>query len=104
MTQRGIYRVKAARSASAAQGDGALLWEIPLAVNGPAEESQLIPAERGQAGAKSFVDASEHTDSASPMQLQGVDLWKWLIGLMLVLLLAELLLAARSTSRVEVVS
>ena len=104
LTQRGIYRVKAARSASAAQGDGALLWEIPLAVNGPAEESQLIPAERGQAGAKSFVDASEHTDSASPMQLQGVDLWKWLIGLMLVLLLAELLLAARSTSRVEVVS
>ena len=36
------------------------------------------------------------------MQLEGVDLWKWLIGLMLVLLLAEMLLAARSTSREEV--
>ena len=36
------------------------------------------------------------------MQLAGIDIWKWLIGLMLVLLLAEFLLAARSTSRVEV--
>ncbi len=104
LTQRGIYRVKAVRSDDAAPGDGVPLWEIPLAVNGPAEESQLIPAERSQAEAKSFVDASAQAYSASPMQLEGVDMWKWLIGLMLVLLLAEFLLAARSTSRVEVAS
>ncbi len=103
LTERGIYRVRAQRNDDAGQGDGALLWEVPLAVNGPAEESQLIPMERAQSGEKSFVDASAHAESTTPMQLQGVDLWKWLIGLMLVLLLAELLLAARSASRVEIV-
>ncbi len=63
-----------------------------MAVNGPAEESQLVPAQKSQAGVKSFVDASAQAYSASPMQLEGVDLWKWLVGLMLVLLLAEFLL------------
>lgn len=100
LAQRGIYRVKAERSE--AHGDGALLWEIPLAVNGPAEESQLVPAQKGQAGAKSFVDVSAQAYSVAPMELEGIDLWKWLIGLLLVLLLVEFLLAARSTSRVEV--
>jgi hypothetical protein len=113
LTRRGIYRVKAERSDNApsngaAQGDGALLWEIPLAVNGPAEESQLTPLQKSQADqgsmvpAKGFVDDSEHSNTAAPMQLQGVDLWKLLIGLMLALLLAESLLAARSISRAEV--
>ena len=41
------------------------------------------------------------TYTDAPVQLQGVDLWKWLIGLMLAGLLAEFLLAARSTTRVE---
>jgi len=101
LTRRGIYRVKATRNDSAAQGAGATIWEIPLAVNGPAEESLLNPAERSQSGATSFVDASAQAYSASPLQLEGVDLWKWLIGLVLVLLLAELLLAGRSISRGE---
>jgi hypothetical protein len=104
LTQRGIYRVKAARSEDTPQADRSPLWEIPLAVNGPAEESQLIPAPRGQAEAKSFVDASTQAYSASPMKVEGADLWKWLIGTMLVLLLAELLLAARSSLRVEAAS
>ena len=101
LTRRGIYRVKAVRSDAAAQGDGTLLWEIPLAVNGPAEESQLDPERKNQAGVTSFVDATAQAYSASPLQLEGVDLWKWLVGLVLVLLLAELLLAGRSTSRAE---
>ena len=71
-------------------------------MNGPAEESRLVPAQKGQAGTKNFVDASAQAYSVAPMQLEGIDIWKWLIGLMLVLLLAEFLLAARSTSRVEV--
>ena len=50
LTRRGIYRVKAERSDAAAPGDGALLWEIPLAVNGPAEESQLAPVQKSQVG------------------------------------------------------
>ncbi|MGA2256206.1 MAG: BatA domain-containing protein [Thermoguttaceae bacterium] len=99
LTRRGIYRVKAARSDGAAQSDGAILWEIPLAVNGPAEESQLNPVRQSLAGITSFVDASAQAYSASPLQLEGVDLWKWLVGLMLAGLLAELLLAGRSTSR-----
>ncbi len=102
LTRRGIYRVKAERNNGTARGEGALLWEIPLAVNGPAEESQLTPVQKGQAGAKSFVDVSAQAYSVAPMELEGVDLWKWLVGLMLVLLLVEFLLAARSTSRVEV--
>ena len=81
-----------------------MLWEIPLAVNGPAEESQLAPDRKSQGGGKSFVDVSAQVYSVAPMQLEGVELWKWLIGLMLVLLLAELLLAARSASRAEAAS
>jgi hypothetical protein len=104
LTQRGIYRVKAVRGDGAAQGDGAVLWEIPFAVNGPAEESQLIPVERNQAGSTSFIDASAEAYSASPVQLEGVDSWKWLVGFVLALLLVELLLAGRSTSRGEAAS
>ena len=98
LTRRGIYHVSAAQS-----DGGASLWEIPRAVNGPAEESQLAPAQTSQVAVTSFVDATAQAYSSSPLQLQGVDLWKWLIGLLLVLLLAEFLLAARSTSRGEAV-
>jgi hypothetical protein len=101
LTRRGIYRVRAERGGDGAKRAGALLWEIPLAVNGPAEESKLDPEQKGPAEANSFVDASAQIISGSPMQWRGVDLWKWLIGLVLALLLAECLLAARSTSRVE---
>jgi len=101
LTQRGIYSVKAERNDGAARADGALLWEMPLAVNGPKEESQLAPVQKSQAEANSFVDASAQAYSATPLQLEGIDLWKWLVGLVLVLLLAELLLAARSISRRE---
>jgi hypothetical protein len=102
LTQRGVYHVKAARNDGEGRGDGTLLWEIPLAVSGPAEESLLAPSQKGRTGGKTFVDASAQAYSVAPMRLEGVDFWKWLIGLMLALLLAEFLLAARSTSRVEV--
>ena len=109
LTQRGTYRVKAMRNSAsggngAAHNDEGLLWEIPLAVNGPAEESKLVPAQTGQARSTSFVDASAQVYAVAPMQLEGVNAWKWLIGLVLVLLLAEFLLAARSTSRGEAAS
>jgi hypothetical protein len=41
---------------------------------------------------KSLVELSAQVSSAAPLQLGGVDVWKWLIGLMLFLLLAEFLL------------
>jgi hypothetical protein len=112
LVRRGIYHVKAFRGGTAPQSESsqnavppaenALLWDIPVAVNGPASESQLVPVQKSQAAGKSFVEVSSETYSAEPLQLEGVDFWKWLVGLMLVLLLAEFLLAARSTSRGEV--
>jgi hypothetical protein len=101
LTQRGLYRVRAERGDKASQGDAALLWEVPLAVNGPAEESQLVPAQKSLSEGQGFVDDSAQAYSALPLQIEGIDLWKWLLGLVLVLLLAELLLAARSMTRRE---
>ena len=104
LTRRGIYRVRAQRGDNGgAGGAGGLLWEIPLAVNGPAEESELVPPKASE-GAKGFVDVSAEVFSASPLELEGIDLWKWLVGLVLALLLAEFLLAARSTTRGEAAS
>jgi hypothetical protein len=133
LTQRGIYRVKAQRGDTAAGSSqdaaspesGPLLWEIPVAVNGPAAESELVPVAKSGAEGKSFVDVSAQAYSVSPQTQEGIGLWKWLsdllpdglrhvaemiaaiavwkwlMGLMLALLLAELLLAARSASRGE---
>jgi len=98
LTERGIYRVQAARG-GAATGEDSRLWEIPVAVNGPAEESQLAPARQTEAGQRSFVDVTAEASSSSPLQFQGVDLWKWLVVLVLVLLLAELLVAAGAATK-----
>jgi hypothetical protein len=118
LAERGIYHVKAMRGDTAggdSQSDsvpggsvpggsaGALLWDIPLAANGPAEESRLTPVRQGQTEGNSFTDASAIAYAQSPIQIAGLDIWKLLIALMLVLLLAEFLLAARSTSPAEVV-
>ena len=115
LTERGIYRVRAERgdSTAASKADpnskpagpdsAALLWEIPLAVNGPAEESELQPS-KDQAGVSRFIDVSAQVYTESPLEFQGIDIWKWLIGLVLALLLAEFLLAARTTPRPEVAS
>ena len=129
LTQRGIYHVRGATQgvpdrpgAPGGEPAGAsdplraaansLLWDIPVAVNGPADESRLVPIVKGPTSEggfpeKGIVDFSAQAPSAAPLQLGGTDVWKWLIGLMLFLLLAEFLLTqstgnpARAASHAE---
>ncbi|MEI8372737.1 MAG: BatA domain-containing protein [Planctomycetota bacterium] len=103
-SRRGVYRVTATRPSDSGEGEGTRLWEIPMAVNGPAEESMLAIDGAGKAKSdqNSFSDATSQAYSIAPVTKEGVDsLWKWLIGLAMVLLLAELLLAVKYTARVE---
>jgi len=104
-TQRGIYRVTAARandSADGAAGEEAKLWELPLAVNGPADESELIVSQLGKAaGGRNFIAVASAGATVKTTANEDVDIWKWLIGLVLCLLLAELYVAAKSTPRTE---
>ncbi len=95
-THRGIYRLAASRSQDAQEEK---LWDVPLAVNGPAEESRLAPAEGGQArggqarGGRSFLEVAQSVSGTIPL-LEGRDLWKWMIGLVLVGLIGEMGLRA----------
>ena len=104
-TQRGIYRVSAARgndSAEGAPGEDAQLWELPLAVNGPADESELVVSQLGKAaGGRTFVAVAGAGATVKPPSNEDVDIWKWLIGLVLCMLLLELYVAAKSTPRIE---
>ena len=101
-TSRGIYKVTARKPDQSAEHEGleTKIWEVPLAVNGPSNESQLAVLD--QAGLKTRMgDASYRwigrgeTISLEGSQVRGQDLWKWLIGLVIVCLLAELLVLAR---------
>lgn len=101
-TQRGIYKVTARKPDPSAEHEGLenKLWEVPLAVNGPARESQLAALD--EAGLRSRMgDASYRwigrgeSISLEGSQVRGQDLWKWLLGLVILCLLAELLVLAR---------
>lgn len=77
----------------------AKLWEMPLAVNGPAEESDLTPlAEseiRDRAGNFPLVlRTADESFSGSPTAVLREDYWRWLIGAVLVGLLVEGILLA----------
>jgi hypothetical protein len=102
-TRRGVYRVTASRVSDSAEGEAGRLWEIPLAVNGPAEESMLAVegAVKAKSNQRSFAEATAQAYSVAPLTMAGVDSWKWLIGLLMALLLAELFLAGRYTARPE---
>jgi len=99
-TRRGIYRVTAARGPQASQeGLEAKLWEIPLAVNGPADESQLLSATEAQLRQRSGSVRSLESVQAGAAglrraQLYGTDLWRWVMFGVLACLLLELLLLA----------
>lgn len=80
--------------------------EIPLAVNGPAEESQLLSHEeiaerrrRGQAEATGVSEAA--TIGLERASLYGTDLWKWVMAAVLACLLVELLVLAWPAARGE---
>ncbi len=106
LTQRGIYRIAADRTADSVSlgGDeGGLdtrLWEIPLAVNGPPGESQLLSTEeiarrhgRGKGDALETVRAFS-VSNFQESHLQAANLWKWLVAAVLACLLLELAILA----------
>ncbi|NLF72774.1 MAG: VWA domain-containing protein [Candidatus Anammoximicrobium sp.] len=101
---RGVYRVTAVRQ----NGNGGPVhlaarqaaWDLPLAVNGEADESELQPLGRDQFDARvgdaavRWVGPDEEISLAGT-QVSGQDSWWWLILAVLGLLLIELLLVAR---------
>lgn len=105
---RGFYRVSATRQNGAAGGtSGAareVVWEMPLAVNGDADESELQLLARDQFDARvgdaavSWVGPDEEISLAGT-QISGQDSWWWLILTVLGLLLVELLLVASWVAR-----
>ena len=90
-TDRGLYRLEATRSPeSSRDGAQARLLDIPLAVNGPAEESQLLPKPVAPAGSE---QPESWTVLASRLQVSSEEstlVWKWLAAAVLVGLLVEL--------------
>jgi len=110
VTQRGLYRVTAKRGEeSSTEGLGTTMWTIPLAVNGPADESQLLTAEeieqragRGQADVVTETGAVFSLGNFRQARLHGAKSWKWIAGAVLACLLLELVIltrAARSGER-----
>ena len=101
LTRRGHYRITAHGTEEMPQaGLGARLWEIPLAVNGPADESELGVLDRdglaermGQSPYR-WVDRGE-TISLAGSPIRGRDLWRWLMLSVMLGLVVELAILAR---------
>jgi hypothetical protein len=98
--RRGTYRLSALRPSDQTRPDlEAKLWEITLAVNGPAEESRLILIDESQRqqqrGLASVLGlAQPRVEGLTFAEPHGGNLWKWLLGAVLVLLMVELLILA----------
>lgn len=100
LTQRGLYQVTAYGTKETLQTrPDAKLWQVAVAVNGPADESDLrtlgqkeLEERMGQANYRWI--APGQSISLTAAQIQGQDLWKW--GMMGVLgcLLVELAILA----------
>ena len=104
---RGIYRVRALQQTTGAESDGSVSWELPLAVNGAAEESDLAGLTRDQfenrtAGVEvRWVGPGEEISLAG-IQVRGQHTWWWLILAVLGLLMIEIVsLAAMHRGRPE---
>ncbi len=102
--RRGLYHLTARRSeAPSGEGLGGQLWTIPLAVNGPPEESQLLTleeirrrSERGNAGAVTEMASVFSLGDFQQTQLRWAKSWKWAAAAVLVCLLLELVVLARA--------
>lgn len=103
LASRGIYRVTASageegRIAGAAGRER--LWEAVLAVNGPVRESETAVVDQQELKARLGDTPFRWIARDEPISLEGArvrgqNLWKWLIGLVLIGLVAELALVAR---------
>jgi hypothetical protein len=100
VVHRGSYKIVARGAHDAAQsGPGLKLWELPLAVNGPAEESNLVVAPRvGPRGAdarkENVLLTQQQVESGTVVGIAGQDAWKWLMAAALACLLLELAILA----------
>jgi hypothetical protein len=106
-TARGIYKITALKENSSAQSDSSAgqptttkLWETTLAANGPSRESE--PAVIDEAVLRDRVGQASYRwvgrNDAITLEgslIRGQNLWKWLIALVLLGLLAELAILAR---------
>ena len=106
-TQRGIYTVTAYEQESGDQLQGAKLWSVPLALNGPAEESDLTTVSREQLSELlsntqyRWIGPGE-TISVEGAQVWGQNLWWWFALAVLGCLLLEMAALARPAPRPEV--
>jgi len=95
VTQRGHYRLSALRASSSETAAGEdRLWDVMLAVNGPDQESELQPIDESALQERVGAVPYRWVPRGQPINLEGAqssghDLWKWLMGLVLVLLVAE---------------
>jgi len=106
-TDRGVYKVTALKESQTTEGESTTgqpattkLWETTLAVNGPSRESE--PAVLDEAGLSDRMGRASYrwVGRSDPITLEGSlirgqNLWKWLIALVLLGLLAELTILAR---------
>jgi hypothetical protein len=107
LLHRGVYRVSGFRPALSAEPMLAAdkpVWDVPLVVNGEAEESDLTPIHRqqfdqaaGQANLR-WVGPGEEISLAGTA-IRGQASWWWLVLLVLVLLLMEMTILAWPTFR-----
>jgi hypothetical protein len=99
VVHRGSYKIVARGAHDAAQpGAGLKLWELPLAVNGPAEESNLALAPHvgphGPGGKDNVLITQKQVESGTVVGIAGQDTWKWLMAVALACLLVELAVLA----------
>ena len=107
--ERGVYRIVAKRAAMSADPAIAAekpLWEIPLVVNGPAEESQLDPLSRertdaiAESGNIRWVAPGEDISLAGTA-IRGQYTWWYLILFVLLFLLLEMSILAWPTIKAD---
>jgi len=97
LSRRGVYRIIAQQTDTASSGDVSekTLWDIPLAVAGPEQESRLesLPPDAPLPGLEMAhvrrLSRSEEL-SVAGATVSGQNLWKWLMLAVLVCLLTEL--------------
>ena len=105
VTQRGIYRLTAYATKETPQGAlDSKLWSVPLAVNGPAGESDLklldqrhLAEKLGQADY--LWTSAGQTISLARSQIYGQDFWQWLILAVIAGGLLELAVLAAGSPR-----
>ncbi|MCE9604530.1 MAG: VWA domain-containing protein [Planctomycetia bacterium] len=97
LSRRGVYRIIAQRTDTGSTGDvnEQTLWDLPLAVAGPEQESYLKSLGRDEALPGIEVAHvrrlnREEDLSVAGATISGQNLWKWLMSAVLVCLVAEL--------------